>query len=576
MGNVEVTKGRLLGLSVVALFLAIIWLAGPYDVASDSALFSAAPASRSLSSVEIAGPPIIRERFVHVNWSALTPDTPQFRLNLFDDTVVTAVRERVDRSVIDGYVWVGHVAERPSQRVTISVRGTTVVGAVAEAEQAIYTIQPLGPASPGLHLVRQVDTDAIREPGGQDYMETPLVIRPGGDESRSAMCEDGSVIDLMVVYTPAAREAQGGVDGMEALINQRLSDMNSANEASGVSFTWRLVEAAEVDYAQSDSINTDLLRLQRGDDGFLDEVHAMRDAVKADLVGLLVAEGNQDACGFAYKMNQLEPYNEEFGFGVTALDYPEPYSCNPLTLSHEFGHNMGNAHDRDHAGGSGVFPYSYGYQSPQRSFRTIMSYDCPAGGCPRINQWSNPRVMVDGEPTGIDYADAPERSADVARSMNEAAELVANFRSSCVVDPPTVTPTATLPPAETPITPTVTMTPTALPTASRDPNAAPDSDADTSGDSPAHRHRYLHRHADAGFDNPANRDCHTVSERHAHHHPCGDAACADSHAVPQRHPGQSHTHGALELCGTGRRPFAVARQQKSAPTGAPLSNNHYC
>lgn len=459
-----VTKGRLLGLSVAALFLAMVWLAGPYDVASDGALFSAAPASRALSTAAVTGPPAVRERFVRVNWSALTPDTQQFRLNLFDDTIVTAVRERVDRSVIDGYVWVGHVAEHPSQRVTISVRGTTVVGAVAEAEQASYTIRPLGPASPGLHLVRQVDIAAIREPGGQDYIETPLVTRPGRDESRAAMCEDGSVIDLMIVYTPAARVAQGGVDGMEALINQRISDMISANEASNVSSTWRLVLAAEVDYTQSDSINTDLTRLQKVDDGFLDEVHAMRDAVDADLVGMLVAEGNQDSCGFAFKMNELEPYNEEFGFGVTALDYPEPYSCNPLTLAHEFGHNMGSAHDRDHAGSPGVFPYSYGYQSPQRSFRTIMSYDCPAGGCPRINQWSNPRTTYDGEPMGIEYDTAPDRAADVARSMNEAAELVANFRSVCVVDPPTETPTATLPPAETPVTPTVTATMTLLPT----------------------------------------------------------------------------------------------------------------
>lgn len=479
VGDVGVTKGRLLAVSMAALFLVMLWLAGPYDVASDSALFTAVPAERAVPAATTAGPPAIRERVVRVNWSALTPDTPQFRLNLFDDTVVTAVRERVDRSVIDGYVWVGHVAGQPSQRVTISVRGSTVVGAVAEAEQASYTIRPLGPAASDLHLVRQIDTAAILEPNGQDHIDTPLVVRPGADQSRAAMCEDGSVIDLMVVYTSAAREAQGGIAGMEALINQRFSDMITANQVSGVSFTWRLVEAMEVDYVQSDSIGTDLLRLQKEGDGYLDEVHAVRDAVKADLVGLLVAEGNQDSCGFAYKMNQLEPFNEQFGFGVTALDYPDPYSCNPLTLAHEFGHNMGNAHDREHAGGPGLFPYSYGFQSPQKSFRTIMSYDCPAGGCPRINQWSSPRVSFNGEPTGIDYADNPDRAADVARSMNEAAELVANYRSACQVDPPTATPTATLPPAETPATPTATATQTALPTMTQTaaPTATPSATA---------------------------------------------------------------------------------------------------
>lgn len=475
VGNIGVTKGRLLGLGLLALCLALVWLAGPYDVASDNALFTAASAGRAVSTATIPGPPAVRERVVAVNWSALTPDTPQFKLNLFDDTVVTAVRERVDRSVIDGYVWVGHVAERPWQRVTISVRGATLAGAVTDAGRERYTVRPVGPAAPDLHLVRQVDTTALLEPRGQDHIVPPgLGEQVGRDQSRAAQCEDGSVIDLMVVYTAAAREAQGGVAGMEAIINQRISDMITANQASGVDFTWRLVEVMEVDYVQSDSINTDLLRLQAVDDGYMDAVHAVRDAVYADLVGLLVAEGNQDSCGFAYKMNQLAPFNQAFAFGVTALDYAEPYSCNPLTLAHEFGHNMGNAHDRANAGGPGVFPYSYGFQSPQNSFRTIMSYDCP-GGCPRINQWSNPGVSYGGEPTGVDHAVAPDRSADAARSMNEAAELVANYRSACLVEPPTPTPTATLPPAETPATPTVTatLTPQWTATATIPPTSTP-------------------------------------------------------------------------------------------------------
>ncbi|NJL17883.1 MAG: hypothetical protein HC938_12475 [Nitrospira sp.] len=83
------------------------------------------------------------------------------------------------------------------------------------------------------------------------------------------------------------------------------------------------------------------------------------------------------------------------------------------TLTHELGHNMGNAHDRA-SGGTGVFAYSYGYRDTVGKFRTIMAYPCPTVSCPRVKYFSNPKIKINGRPAGIDHRVNPTNSADNA------------------------------------------------------------------------------------------------------------------------------------------------------------------
>ena len=61
-------------------------------------------------------------------------------------------------------------------------------------------------------------------------------------------------------------------------------------------------------------------------------------------------------------------------------------------------------------------------------------------GCPKFQGFSNPDVMFNGQPTGIDHDTDPANSADNARSINDTAYTVANFRVSG--DGPTETPAA--------------------------------------------------------------------------------------------------------------------------------------
>ncbi len=458
-----VKYGRLTGLLFAVLFFLSLMLARPFAAYSDNSLFQPLTDGPAIDAQSMKN--ALRVRAVRVNWETLSPTTDEVRLNLFSDVTLDAELDRVDRSTTGGYVWVGELRGESVGTVTLSVQDGVLSGSVFRDGREWAVIEYAGGDHAGAYWVREIDPHAP-EPNGPDHGPPPVSASDSAEEDAAdaTTCrEDGSVITLMIVYTPKARDSVGGHEAMLALINQRVSEMNTINKASGASFRWELVHAMEVNYNESGSIELDLDRLQAKTDGLLDEVHVERDAHMADLVAMLISQGNNNACGWAYQMNTAGSYFESYAFGVTALNYAPPFSCGGLTLIHELGHNMGNAHDRGHSSGTVLHPYSYGHQSPNNTFRTIMAYDCP-GGCERIAQWANPKVWYKGEPTGVEYEADPARAADIVRSMESVRLEVANFRTDCVPPTPTATHTATNVPIPT-NTPTASQTPTPTQTA---------------------------------------------------------------------------------------------------------------
>jgi hypothetical protein len=230
------------------------------------------------------------------------------------------------------------------------------------------------------------------------------------------------MIDVLVVYTPYARSSAGGTDAMNALIDLAIVESNTAYANSLIDTQLRLVHKAVADYDELGTYSDHLDRLTEPDDGYMDEVHALRDLYRADMVSLLVADSGY--CGIAWLIrNMVSPDAEAYAFSVVK------YTCatGNYTFAHELGHNQGCHHDRANASGPGLYDYSYGYQDPDELFRTVMAYDCPSG-CPRIQYFSNPDVTYSGLPTGIPVGE-PE-AAHNALTINNTAFTVANFRRS--------------------------------------------------------------------------------------------------------------------------------------------------
>jgi hypothetical protein len=270
--------------------------------------------------------------------------------------------------------------------------------------------------------LQEFDATAIKE-SAADALDSGLP--PSFPLPDTVLADDGNVIDVMVVYTAATRSAIGGEAQTQALVREGVALANQAYTNSGINQRLRLAFAGEVPYTESGDISTDLDRLTNPTDGFMDNVHQLRDQYGADFVSLWISKSD-DAAGLGWLNTTQSAAFARRAFNVC----DRRAAVSNLTFPHELGHNMGSTHDRDNSSGAGLFPYSYGYQQTTTApfYRTVMAYACSAGvNCPRVPYFSNPDVRYAGSPTGLEVS-AP-RSADNRRTLNESVRWTANFRS---------------------------------------------------------------------------------------------------------------------------------------------------
>ena len=175
-----------------------------------------------------------------------------------------------------------------------------------------------------------------------------------------------------------------------------------------------LVHTALANYDDTGNLSADLDWLDSDAD-----VAALRDSYAADMVSLIVENGGS-GCGIGYVMRSPGPSFEAFAFQVT----DRGCAVGNLTYAHEHGHNMGFEHDPANGPSPTVasYPWSFGH-FVNGSYRTVMSYSNQCSqGCTRVPHFSNPDVLHNGVPTGID------NERDNARSGDLTAPIVTDFR----------------------------------------------------------------------------------------------------------------------------------------------------
>ena len=132
---------------------------------------------------------------------------------------------------------------------------------------------------------------------------------------------------MVVFYTPAARISAGGRAAIQAEIDLYVAETNLAFETSGARPRVALVAREEVDYVETAGGGHDG-RLRNPSDGYMDDVHAVRDRVGADLVHLIIgAEVDVNWCGVAFLGD---------AFAITRQ------GCGGWVFAHELGHNLWN------------------------------------------------------------------------------------------------------------------------------------------------------------------------------------------------------------------------------------------
>ncbi len=421
---------------------------------------------------------VIQQRRVLVDLSQLK--NKRLLLPLFDGAEVVLVRDEKESGQSGAFVWEGEVEGQPGSWAILANVKEVLEGDVMTRDQkgafAFYQIrylgdrvhvlnevdqskfpaeeerarQGLGPSGPGPRRPRSARLDFLLAAARSDRVArsegTRAPAAPGLSPAppieldtpvpvpTETVCEDpASPIDVLVVYTEAARREAGGTNAMVALIESAVRSTNRSYAKSEVTQRIRLVHKQKVEYEEIGDPEIDLERLQNTSDRQLDEVLGLRNDHAADAVVLLVRRRSDKACGWS---NTMETVSHDFESSAYAVVGQDCASIPTWSFAHELGHVMGARHNRGDDDTEGKpFGFNHGLvvKSPTKGspWRTIMAKDpdCqkdpPVNCARRIPRWSNPDILYpdpsSGDPTG-------NRITNNHRALEITAATVANFR----------------------------------------------------------------------------------------------------------------------------------------------------
>ncbi|MEM1167300.1 MAG: hypothetical protein AAGI30_13535 [Planctomycetota bacterium] len=333
---------------------------------------------------------------------------------------VTAARQSVRVLGPDRVSWVGEVGH--GGRAAFATHGDAVTGFVHRPGEALVRVR--GTVSGGVRVWVENDGDVSHSCGVCADPVAPVAVDEGDvppgltsttstSSSFTVGCDLGPTTDILVVYTPAAREDIGGTSAMLAEIDLAIANSNQSYADSGVNAELRLVGAEEVSYAESgNSILAHLNLLSTDGDGVLDDALVRRDVLAADLLALVVTEDGRPTAGRA-----------NFPSGFTSVS--EILSLNPITFTHEIGHNRACSHEFADAEAFRVFDFASALRfTAGGQLRDTIMYS--RFSSQSILRFTNPDVDFLGVPTGIDGV------SDNARVIETTLESINQYR--CAID----------------------------------------------------------------------------------------------------------------------------------------------
>ncbi|MEX2602494.1 MAG: T9SS type A sorting domain-containing protein [Balneolaceae bacterium] len=372
----------------------------------------------------------------------------RFQLETFEENRYQVDIQRVIEYPTGGWSFIGAIDGSHLNTVTLSIADGIVLSGIRDYNGHHFYKLQFDPAR-GSHLLTEVDphqddelscgTHDIPLPEQQELPELEYTPK------EPHLPQEASRIDVMIIYTPAAENwASQNVGGIDQVIMESMSNAQAAIDNSGLNLQFRLVHAARVDYTEYESSDGSFRDLQRltsspsfqpwpEDEGYIDEVHDMRDEYGADLVSMFTLAN--DVGGLGWLLNSVDGL-PHYGFSISRVQQAASF-----THVHEMGHNLGNHHSRDQAAGAagpegGLHEYSTGWRWIGQNglkYASVMTY---TEGDLRAPHFSNPNVEYQGTPTGS-YS-GTHAPADNVRSMDGIRHIVANYRPSRLSDSPPV------------------------------------------------------------------------------------------------------------------------------------------
>ena len=245
------------------------------------------------------------------------------------------------------FSWNGRILNSQTGYLTFSTVDGKFSGSITRLGESSYRFSG---------SITGLDFEEVKEfsPCGGCVVESSLPPDPRYSAVPAKSWHNGEahLIDILVVYPTAVRSEAGNTSDVEATIASAVADSNLCYRKSLVPIQLRVVHMAEVNYTPTGTLNIDLDRLKEKNDGYIDEVHDLRDQYGADLVCLLTTDS--DFGGLASTMKRPTLGFESSGFNVNVWDQ---LGAPNYTLAHEIGHNMGCLHNREDATWSDDYDY---------------------------------------------------------------------------------------------------------------------------------------------------------------------------------------------------------------------------
>ena len=403
------------------------------------ALVERAKTSKSTLGVKImrAPPPAVLEHALttEVKNPDGTSEPAKITVAFADNTTITIVRSSIDLRP-DMCIWRGTVEGSEAQvtlmwwangKMTGTVQGRGRPQSIRHLGGRLYAVVEMGedrmpqehaPMSQGARddpalrddpLVRQGDASSVKpkiaapSPAAKPTQAARQTVAPAAPPGTDV------TIDVIVAYTRKA--ASSYADVKRELVDLSIEEANNSFRMSNLgNIKLRLVHAYQTDYVEQGAHFDHVWRFADKGDGYMDEIHALRDTYRAD-VGVLIVDDPQ-GCGLATRVYA----DAEEAFAVVHHEC----AATTYSLAHEIGHLIGARHDLSLDKMMTPFAYGHGYVNGSK-WRDIMSYKESCGGCPRLPVWSSPLVKIKGEPAGT-------LELDNARVISEQAARVAAFR----------------------------------------------------------------------------------------------------------------------------------------------------
>ena len=232
---------------------------------------------------------ILHHELAGVRADVQAGDTGRLLLNIRPGVALDVVVERTAPTK-RGYSLSGRIEGGQIGFATLVVHEEAVAGTIW-TPHAAYEVSYLGG---GVHALRDVTNAPRVECAGAVPTELSAAVAAPLEGT-----DDGSVVDILVVWTPAEERNASGEPQVLSRIDMLIAWANDAFERSGAYVSLNLVGAERVDYQEPTSrgvlaLRDSLNHLALPDDGHMDGVHDRRDVLGADLsicwLGCRVAE----------------------------------------------------------------------------------------------------------------------------------------------------------------------------------------------------------------------------------------------------------------------------------------------